>query len=72
MSNADIIDFVNHSYGVKYSTSKVSIITNSLLEDIKTWQERTLEDRYAVIWIDAIHSKIRQDNKVISRHACWY
>jgi len=69
MSNADIIDFVDHSYGVKYSTSQVSIITNSLLEDIKTWQQRPLEDQYAVIWIDAIHYKIRQDNKVISK-AC--
>ena len=69
MSNADIIDFIDHSYGVKYSTSQVSIITNSLLEDIKLWQQRPLDDQYAVIWIDAIHYKIRKDNKVISK-AC--
>jgi len=69
MSNADIIDFVDHSYGVKYSTSQVSIITDSLLDDIKQWQERPLDDQYAVVWIDAIHYKIRQDNKVISK-AC--
>ena len=37
MSNADIIDFVEKTYGVEYSTSQVSIITNSLLEDIKLW-----------------------------------
>ena len=55
MSNADIIDFIDNSYSVKYSTSQVSIITNSLLEDIKLWQERPLDDQYAVIWIDAIH-----------------
>lgn len=69
MSNADVIDFMDHSYGVKYSTSQVSIITNSLLDDIKLWQERPLDDQYAVIWIDAIHYKIRQDGKVISK-AC--
>jgi transposase-like protein len=67
MSNADIIDFMDHSYGVKYSTSQVSIITNSLLEDIRAWQQRPLEDQYAVLWIDAIHYKIRHDNKVISK-----
>jgi len=69
MSNSDIIDFIDHTYGVSYSTSQVSIITNQLLEDIKLWQNRPLEDVYPIIWIDAIHYKIRQEGKVISK-AC--
>jgi putative transposase len=69
MSNADIIDFMDRTYGVSYSTSQISIITNQLLEDIRDWQQRPLEDQYAIIWIDAIHYKIRQDGKVISK-AC--
>jgi len=69
MSNSDIIDFIESTYGVEYSTSQVSIITNQLLEDIQAWQNRPLEDIYPIIWIDAIHYKIRQDNKVISK-AC--
>ncbi len=68
-SNADIIDFIEQTYGLQYSTSQVSIITNQLLKDIKEWQQRPLQDQYAVIWIDAIHYKIRQDAKVISK-AC--
>lgn len=66
MSNADIIDFVEKTYGVEYSTSQVSIITNSLLEDIKLWQSRPLEDIYPIIWIDGIHYKIREDGQVKS------
>lgn len=69
MSNADIIDFINQTYGVEYSTSQVSIITNQLLKDIKERQQRPLQDQYAVVWIDAIHYKIRQEGKVISK-AC--
>ncbi|MCV6599670.1 MAG: IS256 family transposase [Flavobacteriaceae bacterium] len=69
MSNSDIIDFVESSYGVAYSTSQVSVITNQLLEDIKLWQNRPLEDIYPMVWIDAIHYKIRQEGKVISK-AC--
>ena len=69
MSNSDIIDFIESTYGVHYSTSQVSIITNQLLEDIKLWQNRPLEDVYPIIWIDAIHYKIRQEGKVISK-AC--
>lgn len=69
MSNEDVVDFVEDTYGVKYSSSQVSIITNSLLEDIKEWQQRPLQDRYAMLWIDAIHYKIRHEGKVISK-AC--
>ena len=69
MSNADIIDFVEKTYGVEYSTSQVSIITNSLLEDIKLWQSRPLEDIYPIIWIDGIHYKIREDGQVKSKSA---
>jgi len=69
MSNADIIDFLAQTYKINYSTSQVSIITNQMLEDIKIWQTRPLEDQYAVVWIDAIHYKIRQDGKVISKAA---
>jgi len=69
MSNADVVDFVEGTYGVKYSTSQVSVITNSLIQDIREWQCRPLEDQYAVVWIDGIHYKIRQEGKVISKAA---
>lgn len=69
MSNSDIIDFVERTYGVEYSTSQVSIITNSLLEDIKLWQSRPLEDIYPIVWIDGIHYKIREDGRVKSKAA---
>ena len=69
MSNADIVDFMEKTYGVKYSSAQISIITNQLLSDIKEWQQRPLDDQYAVIWIDAIHYKIRQDGQVLSK-AC--
>lgn len=69
ISNADIVDFMEKTYGVKYSTSQISSITNQLLSDIQEWQNRPLADQYAVLWIDAVHYKIRQDGKVISK-AC--
>ncbi len=69
MSNSDVVDFVERTYGVKYSTSQVSIITDALLEDIRQWQQRPLQDLYAVLWIDAIHYKIRHEGRVVSK-AC--
>ena len=52
------------TYTVKYFTSQKLTITNQLLADIKEWQSRPLSDQYAVVWIDAIRSKIHQDGKV--------
>jgi len=69
VSTSDIVDFIERTYGIDYSTTKVSIITNELLENIRAWQIRPLEDQYAVVWIDAIHYKIRHEGKVISK-AC--
>lgn len=69
MSNADIGDFMEKTYGVSYSTSQISVITDALLDDIRQWQNRPLEDQYAMVWIDGIHYKIRHEGKVVSR-AC--
>jgi putative transposase len=69
MSTSDIVDFMDRTYGVKYSTSQVSILTNRLLDEIRDWQKRPLDTQYAVVWLDAIHYKIRQENKVVSKAA---
>lgn len=69
MSNTDINYFMEKTYGVAYSSSQISIITDSLLEDIRKWQIRPLEDQYAVVWIDAIHYKIRHEGRVVTK-AC--
>src|SRR5690606_19059471 len=67
MSTEDITEFVEETYGVKYSKGGISLITDSLMKDISEWQSRPLEDQYAVIWIDAIHYKIREDGRVLSK-----
>ncbi len=69
MSTADIVEFISDTYGAQYSKSQVSVITNSLLQDIEQWRSRPLDDQYAMLWIDAIHYKIRQDGQVKSK-AC--
>jgi len=67
MSTEDITEFVDQTYGVKYSKGAISLITDSLLKDITEWQSRPLEDQYAIIWIDAIHYKIREEGRVLSK-----
>lgn len=67
MSTGDITDSIQQIYGVKYSKGAISMITDSLLKDIEEWQTRPLEDQYAIIWMDGIHYKIRQEGRVLSK-----
>lgn len=47
----------------------VSKVTDHILDGITEWQNRPLDATYPVIFLDAIHYKIRQDNKVIMKAA---
>lgn len=69
MSVRDIQAQLYEFYGVEVSPTLISKITDKVLEGIQAWQSRPLEDVYAVVFMDAIHYKIRQDAKVISKAA---
>jgi len=49
MSTTDIQEQIQQIYGVQVDSSSVSNITNSLLESIKEWQSRPLEEVYTVL-----------------------
>lgn len=69
MSTRDIQSQLESFYGVDVSPSLISKITDNVLDGIVTWQSRPLEDVYAVVFMDAIHYKIRTDGKVQSKAA---
>jgi len=69
MSVRDIQSQLESFYGVDVSPALISKITDKVLEGIVEWQNRPLEDVYAVLFLDAIHYKIRVDGKVISKAA---
>jgi|SRR5579883_634386 transposase-like protein len=69
MSTRDIGQQLAEFYGVEVSAPLISKITDKVLDGITQWQARALEDVYAVVFLDAIHYKIRQDGKVISKAA---
>jgi transposase-like protein len=53
-------------YGAEVSRDTISRITEAVLEELTAWQSRPLDPVYPVIFIDAIHVKIR-DGKVANR-----
>ena len=55
MTTGDIENHLNDLYGIDVSDSTISCITDKVLPIVKEWQERPLEEIYAVVYLDAIH-----------------
>lgn len=64
MSYADICEHLEELYGLVVSPSSLSSITDRVIEDVRTWQNRTLESVYPIVWLDAIHYKVRDQGAI--------
>lgn len=67
LSVRDIEDQIKEIYDVNISSSLVSNITNKILPEIDEWQNRPLKKVYPIVYLDAIHYKVRQDGKIINK-----
>jgi len=66
VSTRDIQDTLTELYGVDVSPSLISKVTDKVWEKVETWQNRPLDAVYPIIYLDALHLKIRQDGKVVN------
>lgn len=69
MSTRDIQDHLQQIYGVAISPALVSTVTARLLPKIAAWQNRPLASTYAVLFLDAIHYKVREEQQVVTKAA---
>lgn len=69
MTTRDIQSHYNQIYGVNISPTLVSNITDRILPQVHAWQNRPLQEVYAVVFMDAIHYKVRQDHAIVSKAA---
>jgi len=54
-------------YGVSVSDGTLNNITDRVIPTIREWQARILEPIYAIVWMDAMHFKIREEGKIRSK-----
>jgi putative transposase len=67
MTTRDIEAHLRDMYGVEASSSTISTITNKVMPLVEAWQNRPLAALYPIIYLDAIHYKLRKDHKVENR-----
>lgn len=70
MTTRQISDILMEIYGFEVSEGFISDVTDKLLPQIEEWQKRPLNEVYPVIFIDAIHYSVR-DNNVIRKLAAY-
>jgi transposase-like protein len=54
-------------YGTEESNGTINAITDRLVPELRAWQERELETVYPFVWLDAIHYKIKENGRFVSK-----
>jgi len=69
MSTRDIEDHLKAIYGIDVSPAMVSRVTDKIIPQIVEWQSRPLDPIYPIVYLDAIHFKVRKENRIINKAA---
>jgi len=66
-SYQQIAEHIEELYGLEFSKATISSITDKVIPLLKEWQQRPLETVYPFVWLDAIHYKIKENGKYVSK-----
>lgn len=69
LTTREINEQIKDLYGIEVSATMVSNITDRIIPEIKEWQERPLDSVYPIIFIDAVHFSVREENRVVKKAA---
>jgi len=69
LTTRDIADHMQDIYGIEVSSTMISTITDKVLPLVTEWQNRPLATRYALVSLDGIYFKVRDNGKIMNRTA---
>ena len=67
MTTRDISKHLQDVYGVDASAEMISHMTDRILPIAREWQNRPLERKYAIVYMDAVHFNVREDNRTVKK-----
>ena len=67
LSTREIVAAFQEMYGAEVSAGLISQVTNAVLEQVREWQSRALDEVYPIVYFDCLVVKIRQDKRVIKK-----
>ena len=69
MSQRDIAEQIKELYDVEISPELVTKISEKIMPEVMAWQNRPLEKVYPFVFMDAIHYKVKEDHRYITKAA---
>lgn len=69
MSTRDIQSELEELYGIDVSSTMISKITDKVMGSAAQWQNRTLDEIYPIVYMDAVHFKVREEHKIVTKAA---
>jgi putative transposase len=67
MTTREIEGHLQEMYGVDVSPGLISTVTEAVMEEVKTWQSRPLDEVYPILYMDALRVKIRDGGHVMNK-----
>ena len=69
MSTRDIQAELEELYGIDVSPSMISKITDKVMDSAAEWQNRMLDPIYPIVYMDAVHFKVKDEHRIVSKAA---
>ena len=66
-SYQSIREHLKDYYDIEFSNGTLNAVTDKLLPELQAWRERDLEPIYPIVWLDAIHYKIKENGRFVSK-----
>src|SRR6266567_3258264 len=67
MTTREIQGHLQEIYRVEVSPTLISNVTEAIVEEVQAWQNRSLDEFYPIVYMDALRVKIRADHQVANR-----
>jgi putative transposase len=64
LSTREIQQHLEEIYQVEVSPALISSVTDEVIDEVKAWQNRPLEELYPIIYLDALQFKVRDTGHV--------
>lgn len=67
MTTRQMEDHLKDLYGVDVSASLISQVTDEIMDEVRTWQMRTLDPVYPIVYLDALMLKVQHEGRVVTK-----
>jgi putative transposase len=64
MTTREIQGHLEEMYGIEVSPTLISNVTEAVIEEVKLWQNRPLEELYPIVYLDALMVKVRDEGHI--------